>query len=117
MKGHEGPLIESQLGELDTHLTAAQVAVDSMIAITNDYDFKPTLERSNQMLMRKTLGAEAAIATVEKAVEIVGGRAFYRNCDLERMFRDIQAAPFHPLPRAKQQLFSGRVARGVEPIG
>ena len=39
-----------------------------------------------------------------------------RTC-LERLLRDVQAAPFHPLPEKKQLEFSGRVALGLSPIG
>ena len=30
---------------------------------------------------------------------------------------DVHAALFHPLPAAKQEVFSGRVALGLDPIG
>ena len=53
---------------------------------------------------------------MEKAVEATGGRGFFRGFPLERMLRDVHAAPYHPLPEKKQALFSGRLAMGLDPI-
>ena len=35
--------------------------------------------------------------TVEKAMEVTSGAALYRNVGLERLFRDVQGARYHPL--------------------
>ena len=43
---------------------------------------------------------------------LAGGGAFYRKSPLERAFRDIQAARFHPLQEKPQLSLSGRVALG-----
>ena len=55
------------------------------------------------ILSRKTNSANACIAVVAKAMEIAGGQGFYRGFGLERAFRDVQAAKYHPLPQADQQ--------------
>jgi alkylation response protein AidB-like acyl-CoA dehydrogenase len=55
--------------------------------------------------------------TVRRALEIVGGSGFARSSDLERLQRDVTGALFHPLPRARQAIFSGRVALGWDPAG
>ena len=65
----------SSLGELGNALTVAQMAFREMIEITNNFDFAPSNEVANRMLIRKTIAANAAIATVNKAVEVVGGSA------------------------------------------
>ena len=104
------------LGELGNLLTTAQLAWRDMVAITNDYEVDPSVELANRMLIRKTIATNAAIATVSKAMEVVGGSAFFRRTGLERLLRDIQGAPFHPLPEKKQLEFSGRVALGLSPI-
>ena len=51
-----------------------------------------------------------------KAMELAGGPGFYRELGLERLFRDMQGAPYHALPEKKQQVFSGRLAFGMEPV-
>jgi alkylation response protein AidB-like acyl-CoA dehydrogenase len=51
--------------------------------------------------------ANGTIRVVTKAMEIVGGEGFYREFGLERLFRDVQAARYHPLPENNQVKFSG----------
>ena len=72
---------------------------------------------ANAMLMRKTIAANAAVATVEKALEVVGGSGYFRVAGLERLIRDVKGAPFHPLPEKRQLEFTGRVALGLPPVG
>jgi len=50
---------------------------------------------------------------VDKALEIVGGRSFYRNVGLERLYRDVQGARFHPIAEKPQQKYAGRMAFGL----
>ena len=57
--------------------------------------------------------AQAAIATVERAMELVGGASFYRDLGLERAFRDVQGARFHPLQEVPQLELTGRMALGM----
>ena len=64
--------------------------------------------------MRRTLSAQAAVKTVERAMEVVGGGSFYREAGLERAFRDVQAARFHALPEKPQLRYTGRVALGLD---
>ncbi|HWA75898.1 MAG TPA: acyl-CoA dehydrogenase family protein [Polyangiaceae bacterium] len=104
------------LGELENHLTQMQLAWTDMLRIANDYDVEPSVDHANRMLIRKTLASNAAMATVSKAIELVGGGAFFRKLGLERMLRDVQGAPFHPLPEKKQLDFTGRVALGMSPV-
>jgi alkylation response protein AidB-like acyl-CoA dehydrogenase len=111
------PVLIQSLGELGNALTVAQMAFREMIEIANNFDFMPKTEDADRMLIRKTIAANAAIATVNKAVEVVGGTALFRNVGLERLWRDIQGASFHPLPEKKQLAFSGRVALGLPPVG
>jgi hypothetical protein len=53
------------------------------------------------------------VKTVEKAMETAGGVGFYREAGLERLFRDIQASRYHPLPDKTQARLSGRVLLGA----
>jgi acyl-CoA dehydrogenase len=110
------PTLLQCLGELGNCLATAQMAWREMVATTNDYDVAPSIEHANRMLIRKTITANAAMATVSKAMETVGGAAYFRRNGIERLLRDVQGAPFHPLPEKKQLEFSGRVALGLPPI-
>jgi acyl-CoA dehydrogenase len=64
------------------------------------------------MVTRKTNVANACIATVSKAMEVVGGQAFYRSLGLEQLFRDVQGARYHPMQEKEQLLFSGNFLLG-----
>jgi acyl-CoA dehydrogenase len=110
------PSIPYLLGEMSNLMTTAQLAVKDMISLANNYDFEPTLENANATLIRKTIATNALMATGEKALELAGGIGFYRGFGLERLVRDMHAAQFHPLPEKQQQLFTGRVALGLEPV-
>lgn len=111
------PVLISSLGELGNALTVAQMAFREMIEIANNFDFAPKTEDADRTLIRKTIAANATIATVNKAVEVVGGSALFRSVGIERLWRDVQGAAFHPLPEKRQLAFSGRVALGLAPVG
>lgn len=104
------------LGELENQLCVAKLAVEDMIRLANDLDFQPSAELASMILVRKTLAAKAVIATVEKALETTGGAGFYRDVGLERLLRDVHGSQFHPLPEKRQQLFTGRLAMGLQPV-
>jgi len=38
-------------------------------------------------------------------LEIFGGQGFYEGFGLERLFRNVQAPKYHPLPEKEQQQF------------
>ena len=110
------PVLPYLLGEMENHLASAQIALESMLDISNDFGFAPTTETANAILIRKTLAANAALATAEKAMECMSGSGYFRASKLERLLRDIHAGQFHPLPEKRQQLFTGRMALGLEPV-
>jgi alkylation response protein AidB-like acyl-CoA dehydrogenase len=112
----DATLLQS-LGEVENALATARMAFKDLLDNTNDYDFEPVVERANRALISKTITTKAALTTVAKALEVVGGSGLYRCHELERLLRDIQGAPFHPLPEKKQLAFSARVALGLSPIG
>jgi alkylation response protein AidB-like acyl-CoA dehydrogenase len=105
------------IGEMTNALVTAQMALQGMIAITDNYDFAPVDATANAIFIRKTILARAAITTVAKAMEVVGGSSLYRNVGLERLFRDVQGGLYHPLHEKRQHLFTGRMALGLEPVG
>lgn len=101
------PYIPDLVGEMHNTLTTAELNVKDMIKIANDFDFKPIDQNGQDILTRKTNAANASIKVVEKAMEIVGGQGFYRSFGLERLFRDVQAAKYHPLQEKDQLRFTG----------
>ncbi|MBR1124623.1 acyl-CoA dehydrogenase family protein [Bradyrhizobium lablabi] len=98
-------------GRMDTELAAARLAREFMLAAVR-LD-APSAETINQVMMGRTLVARHAIATVELAMELAGGAGFYRSTGLERRFRDIQAARYHPLQAGPQAQYAGSMALGL----
>jgi acyl-CoA dehydrogenase len=50
-------------------------------------------------------------------MEVAGGAGFYRALGLERLFRDVQGARYHPLQEKPQTVYTGRHALGVDVNG
>jgi alkylation response protein AidB-like acyl-CoA dehydrogenase len=110
------PHLPYLVGEMENSLTLARMALREMIDNAAGYNFAPQVERASAALVAKTLATNAVENVVAKAVEIVGGRAYFRRNPLERLWRDVQAFQFHPLPEKKQLSFTGRVAMGLSPV-
>ena len=98
------------VGEMENAFATAEMSLERMILLAETGT--PGAEATNRAMIGRTLTGRAAIATVERAMEVAGGAAFYRATGLERAFRDIQGARFHPLQEKPQQRYSGRVALG-----
>lgn len=110
------PYVVVQVGELHNALAAAQLAYHALVDNCRNFDFAPELPYADRALTYKTLAAKAVRATTEKAMEVAGGAGFFRKLGLERLMRDAFAADYHPLPEKKQQVFSGRIALGMDPV-
>jgi alkylation response protein AidB-like acyl-CoA dehydrogenase len=111
------PHLPYLLGEMTNTLVTAQLAVQAMVDLCDNYAFEPTVQTANAVLIRKTVAANACIQTVEKALEVAGGGAFFRSVGLERLLRDVHAGQFHPLQEKRQHLFTGRITLGLDPVG
>ena len=106
----ERPDVQLLVGEMETELRTAQIALDSAFDIAESA--KPGLDTTNEVLMRRTIAGQAAMRTVSKAMDVTGGAAFHRATRLERLWRDVQGARYHPIAETPQHLMSGRVALG-----
>lgn len=93
------PAVQWAAGEMRSALVIARTLHDHMVAMVNDLDVRPSLDLSDEMLILKTKVVEATQCTVERAVEVAGGAAFYRRNGLERLLRDVRAGQFPPTPR------------------
>jgi alkylation response protein AidB-like acyl-CoA dehydrogenase len=98
-------------GRMETELTAARLAHESMLAAVRRN--APSAETVNDVMIGKRLVGRHAIVAVEFAMELAGGAGFYRSAGLERRFRDIQAARYHPLQAGPQAEYAGAMALGL----
>jgi acyl-CoA dehydrogenase len=104
------------VGEMMNSLTIARMTLADMIRLNDDHGFTPSVELSSDILTRKAILNDAVKATVEIAAELVGGPGFLHGHPMERIVRDVRALHFHPLPKRRQSVLSGRVALGLDPV-
>ena len=114
------------LGEMDSALWSARVAHDAMVAVVernapsavtvNDVMFgrravEVAVLRTVEAKVLRTVEAKV-LRTVDLAMQVAGGPGFYRAAGLERRFRDVQGARYHPMRREVQQDYAGALALG-----
>jgi acyl-CoA dehydrogenase len=105
------PALPTLIGEMERELLVARLAHRHMLeAAASD---APGPATTDAVMAGRVLVGNAAIRAVEKAMEIAGGAAFYRDQTLERLFRDVQAARYHPLQDKQQLRFAGRRVLGL----
>ncbi|KAA2214475.1 acyl-CoA dehydrogenase family protein [Teichococcus oryzae] len=98
-------------GRMDTALQAARLAHGWMLSAIERHP--PSAASVNEVMIGRALVAENAIRAVELAMELAGGAGFCRASGLERLFRDIQGARFHPLQAGPQSRYAGAMALGL----
>ncbi len=97
------------IGKMNNSLVSAQTQWKAMVANVRNFDFQPGQANTLEVLSLKSNVAEACISTVDQAMDAVGGQSFYKKNTLERLFRDVQAAKYHPLPEWEQYQFTGEL--------
>jgi alkylation response protein AidB-like acyl-CoA dehydrogenase len=110
--GGHGASHTDLVGEMENQLITAQLAHTSMVQLAATQ--KPGPEATAATVCRRTIVVNAVTATVQKALEVAGGAGFYRTTGLERAFRDIQAARYHPIQEKPQTRLTGRVLLGLD---
>ncbi len=98
------------VGEMDTQLRGAVLAHGSMLEAARRN--APSAGTVNDVMIGRHLVAGHAIRAVELAMEAAGGAAFFRSQGLERRFRDIQGARYHPMQSGPQAEYAGAMALG-----
>jgi alkylation response protein AidB-like acyl-CoA dehydrogenase len=98
-------------GRMQTELKGAQLALRGMVEATQLG--RCDAETVNEVMICKRLVTDHAIRAVELAMETAGGAGFYRSAGLERRFRDIQGARYHPLQAGPQAEYAGAMALGL----
>jgi indole-3-acetate monooxygenase len=103
--------ITNLVGQMDTELCGAKLALQHALEVAGRN--APSATSVNEVMMGRRLVALHAIKAVELAMEAAGGAAYYRATGLERCFRDIQGARYHPMQQSQQAEFAGAMALGL----
>ncbi|MFM5885484.1 MAG: acyl-CoA dehydrogenase family protein [Novosphingobium sp.] len=104
------PLLAQLAGELENEIAAMRLSQAEAVRIAEHDD--PGEATTSAAMICRTLTGRHAIAATTLAMELAGGQAFYRKAGIEQLFRDVQAARFHPLQGRQQLDLTGRVALG-----
>ncbi len=103
------------VGRMETELAVARMGLRHMIEAAARGC--PGNETTNEVTIGRAVVGQAAIRTVEAAMDVAAGAGFYRELGLERLFRDVQGARYHPLRGSGQLAYAGRMALGLDVNG
>ncbi len=106
------PVVQRQVGLMDNRLRIASWALDGALKVVGD-DPSPSMETVAGVMAAKREIALAAVEVCDLAIDVGGGAAFRRGSPIERAYRDVRAAKFHPLTLEATLLHAGRLALGV----
>lgn len=109
------PDAQLQVGAMETALTAAAAAHDHMVTLGESA--MPGAATSAMIMNLKRVTTDNLLAAGNLALDAAGGSAFYRVNKVERLFRDLQAARYHPFTTLPQQRLAGRLALGLDADG
>jgi alkylation response protein AidB-like acyl-CoA dehydrogenase len=106
------PTTQRQIGLMQNRLRIAEWALEGALRTVGD-DPQPSMTNVAAVMAAKREIALAGVEVCDIAMEVAGGRAFFKGSPIERAYRDIRAAKFHPLTPEATLLHAGRLALGV----
>lgn len=101
------------VGRLENESAAAQWALEAMIAAGESDE--PGFATTHRVFSAKAQLVTHLLRIADLSLEVAGGAGFHRDAGLEQLFRDLQAARYHPLSEGDQLLLAGRMAMGLTP--
>ena len=102
-------LVQRQVGLMAHRLRVASWALEGALGAVGD-DPTPSPATVDAVMVAKREIALAGIEVCDLAMEVAGGRSFAKGHPIERAYRDIRAAKFHPLTPELSLTFGGRRA-------
>jgi alkylation response protein AidB-like acyl-CoA dehydrogenase len=104
--------VQRLVGLMRNRLLVAGWAIDGALVIVGD-DPTPSMETFAAVMGAKREVANAGVEVCDLAMEITGGGAFFKGSPIERAYRDVRGAKFHPLSSEQTLLHAGRLALGL----
>jgi acyl-CoA dehydrogenase len=98
-----------QVGEMHARLRVARWALRAAVDEAGE-DLAADDATLLALMTVKRHAVLEARAVVDIALEVAGGRSFFRTSPLERAYRDVRAGPFHPIPPEATVELAGRLA-------
>jgi alkylation response protein AidB-like acyl-CoA dehydrogenase len=109
--GDDAPATVRRVGEMTARLRVARWALLAAVDETGD---QPAVDEATlaALMTAKRHAVLEARAVVDLALDVAGGRSFYRSSPLERAYRDVRGGPFHPVNPEETLMLVGRRALG-----
>jgi alkylation response protein AidB-like acyl-CoA dehydrogenase len=105
----DDPTVRRQIGLMKHRLQVASWSLDSVLELVGP-DPAPSMDTLSAVMLAKREVALAGVEVCDLAMEVAGGPAFFRGSVVERSYRDIRAAKFHPTtPEETLQLIAEQV--------
>ena len=105
------PRVHRQVGVMDAKLRRSWWSLMGSLDEIGDQP-KPDPAALATVMVAKRQAVLDAIAVVDVAMDVLGGRSYFRRSPLERAYRDVRAGTFHPLPPEATLTYAGKVALG-----
>lgn len=105
----QDPVVQRQVGLMAHRLQVASWTLDGALETIGD-DPAPSPELMQAALTAKREVALAGVEVCDVAMDVASGPAFFKGSIIERCYRDIRAAAFHPLTPERTLLHGGRLA-------
>ena len=108
----EDPIVQRQVGLMSHRLRIASWALDRALDEIGD-DPDPSVHRMAAALAAKREIALGGMEVCDVAMELGGGPAFFKGSTIERCYRDVRGAKFHPLTPEETLVHAGRLELGL----
>ena len=108
----EDPTIQRQVGFMEDRLRVMSWALDGALRTVGD-DPTPSMTTVADVMAAKREIAIGGIEVCDAAMDVAGGGAYFRTSVIERCYRDVRGAKFHPFGPEQTLLHAGRVALGL----
>jgi alkylation response protein AidB-like acyl-CoA dehydrogenase len=105
-KRADDPTIRRQVGLMQHRLQVAGWSLDAVLDVVGP-DPAPSMDTLAAVMVAKREIALAGVEVCDLAMEVAGGSAFFRGSVVERSYRDIRAAKFHPTTPEDTLLLAG----------
>ena len=108
----EDPIVQRQVGLMAHRLKVASWALDRAFDEIGD-DPAPSVESFAAAMTAKREIALAGVEVCDIAMELAGGAGFFKGSTIERCYRDVRGAKFHPFTPEQTLVHAGRLALGL----
>jgi acyl-CoA dehydrogenase len=105
------PAVHRQIGLMDAKLRGAWWSLMGSIEELGE-DYTATPDALATVMLAKRQAVTEAIEVVNIAMEVMGGRSFFKRFGMERAYRDVRAGTFHPLTPEATLTYAGKLALG-----